>query len=198
MKTPTEAKDWALRYAEGQTPWDLGDAHPELLKRLASGALGEPARALVPGCGRGHDALALARGGWHVTALDFVNELEPDLETALEPLGGRFACSDFLHFDAEPFDLLFDHTFFCALPLQCRAAWGVASARLLRPGGRLAALVFPVGRPAEEAGPPFAMTTNDLAEALGNSFLPICDEPAEKGPGRRWSSRWAVFERVQR
>ena len=81
--------DWAAHYAAANTPWDLGGPHPELSQRLSDGDLAPPrdgARALVPGCGHGHDALALARRGWVVTAVDLVADLAETLGKELARL----------------------------------------------------------------------------------------------------------------
>ena len=157
--------DWAGRYRAGQTPWDLGAAHPELTRRLQDGSLAPPAsggRALVPGAGRGHDALALARRGWTVVALDLVETLADDLAGPLSRSGGRFVAGDALEFEDEPFDLIWDHTFFCAIEPADRARWGQRAGELLRPGAAYAALVFPFGKPAAEGGPPHGMSGDHL------------------------------------
>ena len=78
------AADWAARYEEEHTPWDLGAPHPALAAELEKDLLGRrrcghDARAFVPGCGRGHDALALAKAGWVVTAMDMVRDLGREL-----------------------------------------------------------------------------------------------------------------------
>ena len=91
--------DWAAHYAAANTPWDLGGPHPELSQRLSDGDLAPPrdgARALVPGCGHGHDALALARRGWVVTAVDLVPDLAETLGKELARRGGRFLRGDVL------------------------------------------------------------------------------------------------------
>jgi SAM-dependent methyltransferase len=193
------ADEWAARYRQGTTPWDLGVAHPELVARLASGALGPPGRVLVPGCGRGHDALALAAAGWEVTAVDVVEDLRPMLAGALEERGGRFVLGDALDpavAGAAPFDLLFDHTFFCALPPEQRPAFGVLASATVAAGGLLVSLVFPVDRPADLGGPPWCMTVEALAETLEAEFRLTEDAPPAPAPGRRWKERWAQFERA--
>ncbi|RMH00996.1 MAG: methyltransferase domain-containing protein [Planctomycetota bacterium] len=195
--------DWRRRYREGHTPWDLGRAHPELVRRLAAGELRPPrpgARALVPGCGRGWDAAALAEAGWQVTAADVVEELREAVE-ALLGSGGGFLARDVLEptFPEQPFDLLFDHTFFCALQPRRRPDFGRLARRAVAPGGLLVSLVFPLDRPAAEGGPPFGMCPADLRAALGPEFVLETDEPVPgRFGGRAWDSRWCRFRRVVR
>jgi len=197
--TPAE---WAQRYATRDTPWDLGGAHPEIAARIAAGlapAAGTPALAWVPGCGRGHDALALARAGWRVTAQDFADGTGGELARQLEQLGGRFELADALeHAPRARYDLILEHTFFCALDPRLRERWGAAIERSLAPAGLVCALVFPVGKRLDEGGPPYGCSTQDLLAALGPGFRVPIDEPArQRAPGRSWSERWAVFSRAR-
>jgi len=186
--------DWAGRYRSGETPWDLGAAHPELTRRLQGGSLAPPAsggRALVPGAGRGHDAVALARRGWTVVALDLVESLADDLTDPLSRYGGRFVAGDALEFEDEPFDLIWDHTFFCAIDPGDRARWGQRAGELLRPGAAYAALVFPFGKPVAEGGPPHGMSGAHLAEVLGARLEVVEEaEALRKVPARRWGERF--------
>lgn len=120
--TPFGPDDWANRYQSGTTPWDLGRPHDELVRRLPE--LGPPGTALVPGAGRGHDAAALAAAGWSVTAIDFAPVLADHLAQAVGP-NGRVVIGDVLDFSPpSPIDLVFDHTFFCAIPPDRRPDFG--------------------------------------------------------------------------
>ncbi|MEL7170812.1 MAG: tetratricopeptide repeat protein, partial [Bacteroidota bacterium] len=94
------------------------------------------------------DAIALARRGWQVTALDVVPSLAAEMGAELERLGGEYVVGDALRLEGEPFDLVWDHTFFCAIDPGSRAPWGQRVRDLVVPGGRYTALVFPVGKPA--------------------------------------------------
>lgn len=190
--------DWRDRYREENTPWDLGGPHPELARRLERG---DPrlvprggGRAFVPGCGRGHDALALARAGWEVVAMDAVPELE---EAWPAGVGGlRFAVGDALAYEDEAFDLLFEHTFFCAIPRQSRSEYGAMARRLVAPGGALCALVFPIDRPADREGPPHAWNAGDLAAELGPGFaLEEAASDVLAVERREWREGWATFVR---
>ncbi len=199
MSDDPTSVDWAAHYSEGTTPWDCGEAHPELAARLASGELLPPrpgARALVPGCGRGHDALALAMAGWCVTALDLVASLDAELGPRLAGHGGRFAAGDALAWEGEQVDLLFDHTFFCAIdPLQ-RPGFGALAGRSVAPGGSVVSLLFPVGKSVQEGGPPHAMDLEAVGEALGSAFSCVEHAPVQHAVAERnYAQEWARFVR---
>jgi len=192
------AIDWGERYRIEHTPWDLGCAHLTLTARLVSGELAPPhegARALVPGCGRAHDALALAQAGWVVTAADLVEELRPIVEPQLAPSGGEFVSGDVLamQFD-EPFELVWEHTFFCAIDPEQRAAYGDLMARSVAPGGRIAAMLFPLDRPEERGGPPWRIDEQLYEAALGDAFERVSLDPAGgRTGGREWQERLAMY-----
>jgi hypothetical protein len=67
---------WDQLWKESYSPWDRGgpslalndllEQHPRLFPSIA----GRKPRALVPGCGRGHDVLLLSAFGYDVTGLD--------------------------------------------------------------------------------------------------------------------------------
>ena len=70
MAGPTQ-DFWQQRFERGETPWDRGAAHPQLRQWLAQGLLAPGLAILVPGCGRGHELLALGEAGIAATGLDF-------------------------------------------------------------------------------------------------------------------------------
>ncbi|MFT4265562.1 MAG: methyltransferase domain-containing protein [Nocardioides sp.] len=165
--------NWDERYAVGDTPWDLGGAVPLLVDALEGGLLGTPGRALVPGCGRAYDAGALARAGWSVTAVDESPLAVADAR-ALQPmvdvvLGDALDPTLALARTGGPVDLLWDHTFFCALDLDLRPAVGEFARAVVAPGGLVASGVFPIGR-HDGAGPPHSYETDDMSGILGEEF----------------------------
>ncbi len=192
MHEPTAA-DWRIRYVSGSTPWDLGKPHPELLTRIP--ALGPPGRALVPGAGRGHDARALADAGWEVVAIELVPDLEAELAAAVGPAGSAVIGDALTWEPPDPVDLVFDHTFFCALPPRRRPQFGRWAEAVVRPGGRVVSVVFPHGRDLAAGGPPYGMSARDLGAALGDGFALVEDAPAIHPRGRGWQTRWAEFVR---
>lgn len=145
---------WNEKYLAGTTGWDRGGASPALHGWLEQGELA-PCRILIPGCGRGHEAVELARRGFAVTALDIapapLEHLQAELARA--GVGAELVRADALHWrPAVPFDAIYEQTCLCALP---PADWPAYEAQLhawLRPGGRLFALFMQTER---EGGPPF-------------------------------------------
>jgi SAM-dependent methyltransferase len=195
--------DWSQRYREGDTPWDLKGAHPELLRRIAAGEFAPPrrgARALVPGCGRGHDALALAHAGWRVTALDLASEVAPHSVGLLRKLDGELVVTDALAWRTRKrYALVFDHTFFCAIDPARRAEWGQLVRRVLAPGGRVCALAFPIDKPRSAGGPPHRMSAREQRAVLGPGFRLVRDVPVVAAADKRqWKERWVVFRRSRR
>ena len=189
-RTAAEMREkWEGLWGAGLAPGDRFDARgpsPALLARLGGahgGALGgvEGRRVLVPGCGRGYDLAAFMRAGAaeavgleiSPTARDAAHEyLRGALQGALQGKA-RVELQDFF---SEPvfgpeglgqFDIVYDYTFFCAIDPQLRDSWARAMARAVKPGGRLAALIFPVDAArGRDVGPPFAVTPADYEERL--------------------------------
>ena len=61
------------RYAKGEIPWDSGRPSGELIRILNSGKL-TGKTVLEIGCGTGTNAIELARRGFKVTAVDYVEQ----------------------------------------------------------------------------------------------------------------------------
>lgn len=193
--------DWAQRYQDEHTPWDRGRAHAELQARIDCGQLKPPhegATCFVPGCGRGHDALALAQAGWKVTAMDIVDELAGDLCAGLAPLGGEFLVGDALRPEVGGYDLVWEHTFLCAIRPQDREVWAEMAAHCVKPGGLLAALVFPANKTPDLGGPPWGYNVEKLQGWLGERFelLESCGVDPELEP-RNWDQMFGLFRRAE-
>jgi SAM-dependent methyltransferase len=193
-------EEWGARYLAEDTPWNHGDPHPEVRRLIAAGEFPFPSsgnRALVPGCGPAHDARAIAEQGYLVTGVDYSEEVSELAVASLTACGGQFLCEDALaHDPEEPYDLIFEHTFLCAIDPSMRPLYAEMVSRVLRPGGLLVVIVFPVDRPREEEGPPSTLTIDDLTLLLGDSFvLRSHADIQNKRAGREWLEELAVFER---
>jgi len=152
---------WEEKYQASTIPWDRGGSSPALQRWLDADALAH-GRILVPGCGRGHEALELARRGFLVTALDIAPTALAHLERELAAAGltAERVCADALLWQpAAPFDAIYEQTCLCALQPEQWPSYERQLYRWLKPGGHLFALFMQTGR---AGGPPFHCDPADM------------------------------------
>lgn len=146
---------WQGRYLEGSTGWDRGGPSPALDAWMRSGAL-QPCRILVPGCGRGHELVDLARLGFDVTGLDFAPAAVQAARDRLhqEGLEAKVIETDIFAFEpADLFDAVYEQTCLCAIEPKRWPEYESRLASWLVPGGQLAAAFMQTD---SSTGPPFA------------------------------------------
>lgn len=196
MSQPSDPAFWDERYAKGKTPWDYGGTPPQLRDYLAARPNG--GRALVPGCGSGHEIAAFHAAGYDVSAIDFAPAAVEHARANLGPvLSERVFLGDFFTYDfaAAPFDIIYERTFLCALPLDLREKYAVRMADLLTPGGVLIGLFY-LGDDLD--GPPFALDAPAETRLFSPRFLLVNDQPAaEKFPLFGDRERWREYRRVK-
>jgi SAM-dependent methyltransferase len=179
--------NWEELYRTGETPWEKGKAHPELVAFLRRQPLN--GRVLVPGCGHGHDVRAIAACADEVVGLDIAEGAIAAAENYPVVGGERFVLGDLFALSPRwrgQFDWVFEHTCFCAIDPEMRLAYVDAVSSALRPGGHLLAIFYmnPDMDPGE-TGPPFGSTKEDL-DAL---FAPAFDFLGEWIPAETFSGR---------
>lgn len=176
MKDVDRAEFWETQYRQGTTGWDLGGPTPAFAHLLAGPDAPPPGRMLVPGCGRGYDAVLFAREGFAVTGIDHAPSAVAAAAglAAAEGVSCTFLQADLFSLPArfpEAFDDVLEYTCFCAINPARRADYVEAMADVLRPGGALLALFFPVlprGYPPD--GPPFAVSAEEIGDLFGTRF----------------------------
>lgn len=136
-------KNWEQAYQSGETPWDKGRASPVLEDYLKEHHLS--GNGLVLGCGLGHDVRLLASYGYRVTGMD-ISRTAIDRAEAFDQVGEeRYCQGDFFNLDGlfpQPFDWVFEHTFFCAIEPKLRETYVENLRRLLVPKGLLLGIFF--------------------------------------------------------
>ncbi len=161
---------WSDRYKSGATGWDLGAASP-VLKDLLPRLKIPKARVLVLGAGPGHDAAFFANQGHVVTALDISAEA---LQKAKEnyPLleNINWVQADVFKLPQDwqgQFDVIFEHTCYCAINPQHRKELVKIWLRLLAPQGYLLGVFFTMEM---RQGPPFGGSEWEIRKRLQNRF----------------------------
>jgi len=200
--TPTFSPHWESMWSHGLgkgDAFDVGGVSASLYAELSSSRMLKPApgkSALVPGCGRAYDAVALAQYGFDsVTAVDVSEsackaaKLQLDTERVVSLAKKvEIVNADFFALDeGKQYDFVWDCTFLCALEPALREGWAKKYQALLAPGGTLLTCVFPIA-PGKVGGPPFALSVElvtSLLEPLGFSAVSTheCADGEKHNPG---------------
>lgn len=147
---------WIEKYRQGHTPWDLGETSAPV-RTLIEKDFPPRGRVIVPGCGRGYEAVELAERGYDVTAVDFV---EAPLAFLRDRMKARGVTLEVVRCDLFDLPAAYDGTFDVLLEQTCLNAlhpvlhpdYEALAHRLLRPGGRVLGVFM---RVPWEDGPPF-------------------------------------------
>jgi methyl halide transferase len=143
---------WSNRYTTHNTGWDAGAITPPL-KKYFDGLKNKSSAILIPGCGNSYEAVYLVQQGFtNITLIDISTTLCQRLQQKFSDVPAiKIICADFFTHTGQ-YDLIVEQTFFCALNPQLRQAYATQMHRLLKPGGKLAGLLF---NRQFEGGPPF-------------------------------------------
>lgn len=186
----SSAQAWSALWKADLTLWDQGKPTEAMLyevnKAFDGGRVPPQATVFIPGCGSGYDVHALARKGFAVTGLDVAPEAIAKATSVCSDTEymASLICADFFTHPLPTFDLVFDYTFFCALPPSLRSQWGARTAALLKPGGRLLTLAYPLAPEemasnADAPGPPFPVSLTQYRLALESHGVMLEGQPVK-------------------
>jgi len=147
--------DWEGLYQKNDTGWDRGVVSPALSHWLDNGAILAKQRVLIPGCGRGYEVVALAKLGCDVTGIDLAPSAIKAVQASLQQhdLKADMVCDDIFSYQPPHlFDVIYEQTCLCALPLERREGYEQCLSAWLKPGGALCLSMMQTG---EQGGPPF-------------------------------------------
>jgi SAM-dependent methyltransferase len=143
---------YRLLYRLGVTPWERRDV-PESWQPVLDGPdAPPPGRALDVGCGSGRDAVHLAKRGWQVTAVDFVDQAlgrakQRAADEGVEVQWIRGDVGELGGLGLEPgYTLLYDFGCIHGLPDPARRGAAAGLAELAAPGATFVMLAFEAGR----------------------------------------------------
>ncbi len=185
---------WENRYQTGDMPWEKGAPSPGLVDFLAAHPDLSRGTVCVPGCGSGHDVRAFAAAGFTACGFDIAPSamVHAEEKTKSTGLAAGFALADFLHDEPpQPFDWVFEHTLFCAIPPAERDAYVRAVLRWLKPGGFYLAVNYLIVD--EETGPPFPTTPSEQRARFSPHFELLADWMPRSYPnreGKEWMFWW--------
>ena len=176
--------------------WDKGAPSPGLVDFLAAHPDLARGSVCVPGCGTGHDVRAFAAAGFTATGLDFAPSAIAlaNERTQAAGLTARFLQTDFLQAPPpEPFDWIFEHTCFCAIPPATRDEYVRAVLRWLKPNGQYLAVNYIL---TDSAGPPWPTTREEQLERFAPHFELLADWVPRSYPNRTGRERMFWWRRL--
>lgn len=191
--------DWDESYRKGDTLWDKGAPSPPMRQYLER----HPARgrALVPGCGHGHEVALASEHGLDAIGLDIAPTAIAEARALYPQLAGRFVVGDLFNPAPElrgTFDVVLEHTCMSGLHPTLRAKYRRGIDLALRPGGLLISVWYinPDLDPGEE-GPPFPFSVPDLTTLFAGDYEIVADYvPDVAFHGREGRERLRVLQRL--
>ena len=191
--------DWDEIYRKGEVFWNKGAPSPPMMQYLERHKVS--GRAMVPGCGHGHEVALAVSHGIDAIGLDIAPTGVAEARALYPHIAERFVVGDAFAPPMEmrgAFDLVLEHTCLSGLPPSMRADYRRGLDLMLKPGGLLIGVWFinPDLDPGEE-GPPFAFPVPDLTALFADGYEIVEDYvPDVAFRGRESRERVRVLRRT--
>ena len=166
-ETNLDQNFWNLRWENGETGWDIGEASSPIAEYFVN-VENKDIKILIPGCGNAHEAeLLLEEGFKNITLLDIAPK-------ACELISKKFShheveviCEDFFEHKGK-YDVIIEQTFFCALNVNLRKKYVEKMHDLLNENGKIIGVLFnkDFGNPF----PPFGGSVEEYRNIFQNNF----------------------------
>ena len=163
---------WNQKYISNKFTWDIGTPTP-IFKEWSKKIINKQnIKICIPGCGRGHDVIYLAKKGFDVYAFDFSIEAINYLKKKSNKLNINTFCLDFFNLDKKFnnfFDYILEYTFYCAISPERRIEYINKCHDLLKDNGKIIAIMLPINTDPN-TGPPFLVKKEELNENFNKKF----------------------------
>ncbi len=165
---PLDQAYWDNQYLANTTNWDLGEVAPPI-KSYINTLQNKDIAILIPGCGNTYEAeYLLEKGFTNITVIDIAPTLVKNLKDKYTNNNKiSVVLGDFFEHQGH-YDLILEHTFFCALPPTLRQKYVWKMHQLLTENGSIAGLLF---NRDFEIGPPFGGSSNEYEKLFNKAFI---------------------------
>ncbi|MBN9690456.1 MAG: methyltransferase domain-containing protein [Verrucomicrobia bacterium] len=191
--------NWEEAYQRGEVFWNKDEPSPPLKQYLERSPI--RGRALVPGCGHGHEVALAVEHGIDAVGLDLAPTGIASARALYPDLAERFVVGDLFSPPPElhgAFDLVLEHTCMSGLHPTLRNHYRRGIDLTLRRGGLLIGVWFidPQLDPGDE-GPPFPFSVPDLTALFAEGYEIVEDYVPEVSFASRVSrERVRVYRRL--
>ena len=198
MNEVNHSQFWEDIYLENDTGWDLKGVTPffdSISNDLIQG------KVCILGCGRGYDAIMFAEKGFDVTAVDFaptpISELNKlAIQKSVIITTVQDDIFSLVEKFPDTFDYVIEQTCFCAIDPNRRKEYEILVRTILKPGGKLVGLWFPLDKIQKAGGPPFGTTIYEV-KSIFNSGWKIEKEnfPSQSVEPRKGREKLIIFKK---
>ena len=191
--------NWEEIYQKGEVFWNKGEPSPPMKQYLERHPV--RGRALVPGCGHGHEVALAVEHGLDAIGLDIAPTGVAEARALYPKLAERFVVGDLFNPPEEmrgKFDVVLEHTCMSGLHPTLRADYRRGIDLTLKRGGLLIGVWFiePDLDPGDE-GPPFPFSVPDLTALFAQGYEVVADYvPDVSFPTRVKQERIRVMRRL--
>ncbi len=198
MNEVNHSQFWEDIYLENDTGWDLKGVTPffdSISNELIQG------KVCIVGCGRGYDAIMFAKKGFDVTAVDFaptpiseLNKLATQKSVTITTVQDDIF--SLVEKFPDTFDYVIEQTCFCAIHPTRRTEYEKLVRSILKPGGKLVGLWFPLDKSQEEGGPPWGTTIDEVKSTFNSGWKIEKEEfPSQSVEPRKGREKLIIFKK---
>ena len=159
---------WEERYVNNETGWNIG--YPSTpIKAYIDQLKDKSLKILIPGAGNSYEAEYLWKLGFkNVFIIDIAKQPLTNFKNRVSDFPeDQLINLDYFELN-NSFDLILEHTFFCALNPILRAKYVDKMHQLLKPNGKLIGLLF--NFELTESGPPFGGSEREYKSLFEYKF----------------------------
>lgn len=158
---------WENRYITNEIGWDVGTITTPL-KDYIDQIENKNLKILIPGAGNGYEFdYLISKGFKNVWVVDIAKQPLENLASRNPEFKDNLIQSDFFELD-NPFDLILEQTFFCALEPSLRNKYVDKMHSLLTEKGKIFGLLFDFE--LTEVGPPFGGSKEEYINLFQDKF----------------------------
>jgi len=190
---------WEDIYLADDAGWDLKGPTPifsELADQFPKGDL------CIIGCGRGYDAITFAKRGFNVTAVDFAPSAISSLKKMVDQANIKMDILEKDIFTLSPdhessFDYVIEQTCFCAIHPSRRKDYEIMAQGILRSGGHLVGLWYPLDKDLKEGGPAYGTTIDEVKSIFHPNWEIMREEfPEHSIQPRKGREKLIIFKKI--
>ena len=198
MNEVNHSQFWEDIYLENDTGWDLKGVTPffdSISNDLIQG------KVCILGCGRGYDAIMFAEKGFDVTAVDFaptpISELNKlAIQKSVIITTVQDDIFSLVEKFPDTFDYVIEQTCFCAIDPNRRKEYEILVRTILKPGGKLVGLWFPLDKSQKEGGPPFGTTIYEVKSIFNSGWkIEKANFPSQSVEPRKGREKLIIFKK---